>query len=114
MAWIFRSIFNEIGGETMNSELKVIKKTLDADDVTAFELDCPCYEVIAKNWTDGDIYVYIGQSADNFSEDKAIKILSNMGQLIFMNNVYKLDFSFDKIYVKSTDGGEVEIQAIGF
>ena len=98
----------------MNNELKIIRKTLTADEVTEFDLGQPSYEVIVKNMTTGDIYLYIGESAESFSTDKAVKIQANMGQLIFENNIYKTEFSFNKLYVKSIDGGEVEIQVIGF
>lgn len=98
----------------MNSELKVIRKTLISNEVTEFDLEIPSYEVIVKNLTDGCIYVYCGESASGFNTDKSIKINANMGQLVFMNNKYNLEFSFDKLYIKSESGGEVELQIIGF
>lgn len=95
-----------------NTEIKqkVIRKTLTGD-WEPFTFDVRSKSFFVKNFSDAEIYVsFVSSDVEN----ESIKILSNMGEIVYINAGYALNGAYfvDTIYVKGT--GEVEVEAIEY
>lgn len=86
-----------------------IKRVTLSGSVTKVEFDNLCRKWLVKNTTDSDIFVSFDE---NFKEDEAVKIASNFGQNVYVNDepVFRDTCYTRAIYIKGT--GEVEVQQI--
>lgn len=99
----------------MNNGFNIFRNTLVANEVTEIDLEQPSYEAIVKNSTTGALYVFSGNSIDDFDVNLSIKIEAGMGQMVFINNINNgNEDSFNKLFFKSENNGEIEVQVIGF
>lgn len=87
--------------------MNVKRVTLDGT-VTKVQFPNVCGKWLVKNFTSGDVYASFDA---NMTEDNAVKIASNCGQVVVDNEFHDMDiFKHNSIYIKGT--GEVEVQQI--
>ncbi len=91
--------------------MQVTHVTLDVDVVKHVELPKKAGAIIVKNLTSGDLLVSICK--EDFTNNY-VKIPSMMGEELFKNELYSASkpYFFKDVYLKSSDGGEVEIRSL--
>lgn len=85
--------------------------TLEPNTATHVKLEKKAGEILVKNRTSGDLLVSIEK--EDFNENY-VNIPSMMGEVLTENTRYAASkpYFFDDIYLKSSDGGEVEIRSL--
>ncbi len=91
--------------------MKLLRKTIQANDITEFKFDVKAYTFLVKNLTDGDILVCF----DEFDETTNIKIPAEKGQPITQNtNHNDSNYATDILKIKGSIEGEVEVQCLEY
>lgn len=91
--------------------MKLLRKTIQVDNITEFKFDVEAYTFLVKNLTDGDILVCF----DEFDETTNIKIPAGKGQPITQNtNHTDSKYATNTLKVKGSVEGEVEVQCLEY
>lgn len=99
----------------MNNKFNLYRETLVKNTITEIKFNTPAYEAIVKNFTSGDLRVFCGSDISEYSDTQSILIEAGMGQVVFINNINNgSEDSFDRLFFKSDNGGNIEVQVIGF
>lgn len=89
--------------------MKILRKTIDADNIVEFKFDVKAFSFLVKNLTSDDILVCF----NDFDENSNIKIPALMSQIITQNvNHSDTKYSTDTLQIKSSGEGEVEVQCL--
>lgn len=88
-------------------DLKIIRKTISANEIENFKFDVKGFEYLVKNFNDFDIYVAFKSTNDT---DEMIRIPANCAQICLIN---KSTYSED-LYIFAESSGEVEVQCLRF
>lgn len=95
-------------------DLKIIRKTIVANEANKFEFDIKGMEFVVKNFSDTDIYVAFKNTTDT---QEMIKIPAMSGQVCIRNksnSSTSTGNSSKEVYVYGTSAGEVEVQCLKF
>lgn len=98
-------------------DLKMIRKTITANEANKFEFDVEGFEYLVVNNNEFDIYVAFNNTNDT-DEMLLVPALSSRVCLINkdanLSDTSKLLFASKDVYVYAEDSGEVEVQCIKF
>lgn len=93
--------------------MKVKRLNVNANETVKFVFDVWASSFFIKNFTDGAIFVCLG---DTFAESESIKIPANFAEEIennFNEQVAKYTTKqYTTVTIKAEKGGEVEVQCI--
>lgn len=95
-------------------DLKMIRKTITANEANKFEFDVEGFEFLVKNFNDFDIFVGFKNTTET---DDMIKIPAMSGQVCIRNKTQGstgTGNSSKDVYVYATSAGEVEVQCLKF
>ena len=95
-------------------DLKIIRKSIVANEANKFEFDIKGMEFVVKNFSDTDIYVAFKNTT---TTSEMIKIPAKSGQVCVRNKTQGSTSSGNSskdVYVYATSSGEVEIQCLKF
>ncbi len=98
-------------------DLKMIRKTITANEANKFEFDVEGFEYLVVNNNEFDIYVSFNNTNDT---DEMLLVPAQSSRVCLINkdanlsDTSKLLFASKDVYVYAEDSGEVEVQCIKF
>lgn len=98
-------------------DLKMIRKTITANEANKFEFDVEGFEYLVVNNNEFDIYVAFKNTNDT---DEMLLVPAQSSRVCLINkdanlsDTSKLLFASKDVYVYAEDSGEVEVQCIKF
>ena len=98
-------------------DLKIIRKTITANETNKFEFDVEGFEYLVVNNNEFDIYVSFNNTNDT---DEMLLVPAQSSRVCLINkdanlsDTSKLLFASKDVYVYAEDSGEVEVQCIKF
>lgn len=98
-------------------DLKIIRKTITANEANKFEFDVEGFEYLVVNNNEFDIYVSFNNTNDT---DEMLLVPAQSSRVCLINkdanlsDTSKLLFASKDVYVYAEDSGEVEVQCIKF
>lgn len=98
-------------------DLKMIRKTITANEVNKFEFNVEGFEYMVVNNNEFDIYVSFNNTNDT---DEMLLVPAQSSRVCLINkdanlsDTSKLLFASKDVYVYAEDSGEVEVQCIKF
>ena len=92
--------------------MQILKRKNVGTSYTEFDFAVNPYAVLVKNFTTSDIFVSLGETPQTDAD--AIKIPVNSSQVCLISLREDFPISFDKVYVKASTAGDVEVQVVSW